>query len=154
MPTYSTNIGHVHLKVRDLKESITFYQTFFSLNFIEQVDNDYAFLSGSAFHHEVALQQIGANAPDSHPYGVGLYHVAFEVPSQTDFAQAYQTLKAAEVPVVAVDHRISWALYFKDPSGNGLELYWDTRQTDHGEPLWQGKSLPLSEEEILSPFVV
>lgn len=38
--------------------------------------------------------------------------------------------------VSAVDHLISWALYFPDPDGNGLELYCDTRAD--GYSFWQG----------------
>ncbi len=41
-------------------------------------------------------------------------------------------------------------MYFDDPDGNGLEIYWDTRQTSHGKQLWGGKNIELSAEKILS----
>ncbi|MEM9773050.1 MAG: VOC family protein [Chloroflexota bacterium] len=155
MSTYTTKIAHAHLKVQDLKQSIDFYQKFFNLNFVEQVGDRYAFLSGNDFHHEIALQQVGPNAPaNSHPHAVGLYHIAFEVPSQHDFAMAYQTIKAEGIHVSAVDHRISWALYFKDPDGNGLEIYWDIRKTDHGKPFWEGETIRLTDEEVLAPLAL
>jgi catechol 2,3-dioxygenase len=150
MPAYQTRIGHAHLKVRDLERSIAFYLRFFDLQLIEQVANHYAFLSGGPMHHEIALQEVGAAAPSPHPQSVGLYHVAFEVPDRRSFALAYQALVNAGVEVAPVDHRISWAMYFNDPDGNGLEIYWDTRTELDGRQLWHGQNLALAPEAILS----
>jgi catechol 2,3-dioxygenase len=147
---YQTKIGHAHLKVRDLDRSIAFYTRFFSLKLVERVDDLYAFLSGGGFHHEIALQNVGSNAPKPFPNGTGLYHVAFEVSDRRSFAQAYKTLAEADVPVVAVDHLISWAMYFDDPDGNGLEIYWDTRDEPGGEKLWHGNNVSLPPEKILA----
>jgi len=41
-----------------------------------------------------------------------------------------------------VDHLISWAMYFDDPDGNGLEIYWDTREEPGGQKLWRGHNVP------------
>ena len=147
---YQTKIGHTHLKVRDLDRSIEFYTRFFSLKLVERVEDLYAFLSGGGFHHEIALQNVGPNAPPPYPNGIGLYHVAFEVPDAGSFAQAYQSLAEGGVSVATVDHLISWAMYFDDPDGNGLEIYWDTRGEPGGENLWRGKNIPLPPEKILA----
>jgi len=147
---YLTKIGHAHLKVRDLHRAIEFYLRFFSLKLVEQVGDHYAFLSGGGFHHEIALQNVGPHAPQPPPHGTGLYHVAFEVPDRRSFAQAYQALTEAGIEVAAVDHLISWALYFNDPDGNGLEIYWDTRTEPGGTKLWRGRNVPLPEEKILA----
>lgn len=147
---YSTKIGHAHLKVRDLQRSVDFYTRFLGLHVTEQVDNAYVFLTGGAFHHEVALQNVGSNAPHPPAHGTGLYHVAFEVPDKRSFAAAYRTLTAASISVATVDHYISWAMYFDDPDGNGLEIYWDTRNEPGGRQLWRGENAPLLEETILA----
>jgi catechol 2,3-dioxygenase len=147
---YSTKIGHAHLKVRDLQRSVDFYTRFLGLHVTEQVDNAYVFLTGGTFHHEVALQNVGSNAPHPPAHGTGLYHVAFEVPDKRSFAAAYRTLKAAGISVATVDHYISWAMYFDDPDGNGLEIYWDTRDEPGGRQLWRGENAPLPEETILA----
>jgi catechol 2,3-dioxygenase len=146
---YRTRIGHAHIKVRNLDRSIEFYTKFFSLKLVEQVGDHYAFLSDSDFHHEIALQQVGEEAPQPLPHGTGLYHVAFEVPERRSFALAYQSLLEAGVRVGPVDHLISWAMYFDDPDGNGLEIYWDTRTEPGGEELWHGRNVPLPAEKIL-----
>lgn len=90
---YKTIVSHVHLKVRDLDRALIFYTRFLNLNVVERVGNDYAFLTGSQVHHEIALQNVGPRAPQPHPFGTGLYHVAFEVPDQRSLALAYQALR-------------------------------------------------------------
>ncbi len=147
---HQTKIGHAHLKVRDLDRSIEFYTRFFSLKLVERVGDDYAFLTGGDFHHEIALKNVGPNAPPPPQHGSGLYHVAFEVPDRQSFALVYQALKDAGIYVATVDHLISWAMYFDDPDGNGLEIYWDTRREPGGERLWRGRNVPLPEEKILA----
>jgi catechol 2,3-dioxygenase len=147
---YLTKISHAHLKVRDLDRAIEFYTRFFSLKLVERVGDHYAFLTGNEVHHEIALQNVGPNAPQPSPHGTGLYHVAFEVPDRHSLALAYQTLTQAGVSVAPADHLISWAIYFNDPDGNGLEIYWDTRGEPEGARLWRGRNVPLLEEKLLT----
>ncbi|HLJ33610.1 MAG TPA: VOC family protein [Ktedonobacteraceae bacterium] len=148
--TYTTKIGHAHLKVRNLDRSIEFYTRYLNMHETERVDNHYAFLTGGSFHHEIALQKVRSNAPQPPAHGTGLYHVAFEVPDRRSFAEAYRTLTQAGIPVAPVDHFISWAMYFDDPDGNGLEIYCDSRSMPDGRPLWNGENAPLNEETILA----
>jgi len=150
METYRTKIGHAHLKVRDLDRAIEFYTRFFSLNLVERVGDLYAFLTGGEFHHEIALQNVGPDAPQPHPAGTGLYHIAFEAPDRRSLALAYKKLTEAGIRVAPVDHLISWAIYFDDPDGNGLEIYWDTRDEPGGEKLWRGRNVPLPEEKLIA----
>jgi catechol 2,3-dioxygenase len=147
---YQTRIGHAHLKVRDLDRAVAFYTRHFSLRVVERIGNHYAFLTGGDMHHEIALQNVGDNAPSAPAQGVGLYHVAFEVPDARSFALAYRQLQGDGVPVALVDHLISWAMYFNDPDGNGLEIYWDTRQQPNGQGVWHGRNVPLYAEQLES----
>lgn len=150
-PSYTPRIGHAHLKVRDLDRAIDFYTRFLGMHLREHVGNAYAFLSGGDLHHELALQNVGQDAPQPHPAGTGLYHVAFEVPSRAQFVAAYHALEAGGVSVATVDHYISWAIYFDDPDGNGLEIYWDTRAEPHGRELWHGQNRPIPPEVLKPP---
>lgn len=142
-------IGHAHLKVRDLERAVRFYRRFLGLQVRESVGGRYAFLSGGDLHHELALQEVSADARAPGRADVGLFHVAFEVPDKPAFARAYRELTAAGVPVVLADHRISWAIYFADPDGNGLEIYCDTRSETDGTELWGGRDRPLSARQVL-----
>jgi len=147
---YTTKIGHAHLKVRDLARSVAFYTRFLGMRVTEKVDERYVFLTGGHFHHEIALQQVGAMAPSPPENGTGLYHVAFEVPDKRSFVLAYRHLTQAGIVVSTVNHYISWAMYFDDPDGNGLEIYWDTRNEPGGLKLWAGNNAPLDMEPMLA----
>ena len=142
-------LGHVHIKVRDLEEAAAFYTHFLGLQVTERVGNAYVFLTAGRMHHDVALQRVSGNAPLPAQHAVGLYHVAFEVPDKRTFAETHRTLTRAGVPVIATDHRISWAMYFSDPSGNGVEVYCDTRREPDGTAVWKGADRPLDERKIL-----
>ena len=151
---YKTKLGHAHLKVRDLDRSIEFYTKLLHLQVTERADGHYAFLTGSDMHHEIALQAVGPDAPQPPEHGTGLYHVAFEVPDRRSLGLAYQALTDAGVAVSPVDHLISWALYFEDPDGNGLEIYCDTRSDPGGAQLWHGRNRRLRPEELLREGVM
>ena len=147
---YKTKLGHAHLKVRNLDQAIDFYTRFLGLSVVERVGDRYAFLSASALHHEIALQNVGPDAPLPSSRGTGLYHVAFEVPDRQALADAYRSLVGAGVDVTLVDHLISWAIYFTDPDGNGLEIYWDTRGEAGGQRFWRGRNVSLPAAKILT----
>jgi catechol 2,3-dioxygenase len=141
-------IGHVHLKIRSMEQSVTFYQKYLGMKLTENLEDALVFMSAGDMHHELALQAVGKNATLPNRRDVGLYHVAFEVPDRSALKTTYQRLKADGVAVYPVDHRISWALYFSDPDGNGIEVYWDTRGTKHGVEIWEGVDRPLTETQL------
>lgn len=142
-------IGHAHLKVSDLEQSVTFYQTFFGLEITEMVASQFAFMSGGDMHHELALQQVPIKRePESH-LQTGLYHIAFEVADYDEFARAYYQLSSSGVQVTAVDHGISWAMYFSDPDEHGLEIYLDRRHVNTGRDSWKGRSSRLNHDSLM-----
>lgn len=134
MASHPTSLGHVHLKVRTLDRSLPFYTAVLGLAVRERIDR-YAFLTYGEHHHDVALQAVGEGAAADGPR-VGLYHAAVECPDRETLAGTYERLRDRDVSVTPVDHGISLALYFDDPSGNGLEAYVDTR--DRPDEEWAG----------------
>jgi catechol 2,3-dioxygenase len=148
----SPKIGHAHIKVRNLDRAVLFYQRYIGLSVQERIGDRFVFMTGGNMHHELALQDVGPAAPAPPEFGTGLFHVAFEVPSKGDLAIRYRRLRDDGVPVSAVDHRISWAIYFSDPNGNGLELYCDTRAEPDGADLWEGADRPLEPARLLALF--
>jgi catechol-2,3-dioxygenase len=57
---------------------------------------------------------------------VGLFHIAFEVGSYRALKDAYVALVDNEVPIShCVDHISQRSIYFSDPDGNRLEIYYE-----------------------------
>lgn len=139
MNSQHRHLGHVHLEVHDLERSIDYYRDFVGLEVVESL-GAFAFLSFGTHHHDVALQQIAADAET--PIGTlpGLYHVAFEVPSEDDLAAARRWLAERQRPFDLVDHGVSRALYTQDPDGHGVELYVDRRALAAGRDRWGGRT--------------
>ncbi len=122
-----TRIGHVHLKVSDLQQSLNFYCGLLGFELMTTYGPDAAFISAGGYHHHIGLNtwhsKSGARPPRD---AVGLYHVAILYPTRRDLAVAFDRLREAGYPIRgASDHGVSEALYLDDPDGNGLELYCD-----------------------------
>ena len=86
-----------------------------------------AFLSADLEQsHEVALMQVGDDAPLQQKGQVGLNHLAWMMASLDDLKAAYWRLKEKGVKIDRiVDHGLSLGIYFRDPDGNGLEVSYE-----------------------------
>lgn len=141
-------IGHVHLKVRDAGASARFYGRALGLTVTELVGDDFVFMSAGEAHHDLALQSVGAGAAGPNHRGVGLYHSAFEAATASQLLAVLERLAEMGVRVALVDHGISWAAYFSDLDGNGVEVYVDRRHARSGRDGWSGTSAALRIEQI------
>jgi len=146
----AASLGHAHLLVRDVARSVAFYTELLGLKVTEQRPGEWAFLTSGDAHHELAFSQVGADAPGPLDGGVGLFHLAFDVPDKRAFAEVLQRLIERGIAIRPVDHRISWGVYFSDPDGNGLEISCDTRAEGDGTPFWEGNNRPLDTETVLA----
>ena len=136
-------IGHIHLKVSDLKKAEKFYTKSLGFKVNERVNN-YLFLTLGKKHHDLALQEI-VNAKKPTENTVGLYHFAIEAKDLKELVKLYFKLKKEKIGVSPIDHGISKTLYFSDPDGNGIEVYVDTR---HIRKKWKGLSKIIPEKEF------
>jgi catechol 2,3-dioxygenase len=76
-------------------------------------------------------------------------HIALKVGSLTELRQAYRELKDREVPVLATqNHGVAFAIYFSDPEGNLIELYWPTSKKGFRLPFIRPLDLDQSEEVL------
>ena len=121
------SIGHVHLKVADLARATAFYAGAIGLEVTQRYGSQAVFLSADGYHHHIGLntwESRGGLPPE--PGRTGLYHVAFLYPSRPELARALRRSLDFGVSLDgAADHGVSQAVYFRDPDGNGIELYWD-----------------------------
>ncbi len=120
-------VGHIHLKVADLDRAIAFYRDVLGFELQQRYGSAAAFLGADGYHHHIGLNTWHSkNGPQPPDGTTGLYHVAFLYPDRESLGSALQrVLDAGVVLDGAADHGVSEAVYFRDPDGNGIELYRD-----------------------------
>jgi catechol 2,3-dioxygenase len=124
-----SGIGHVLLRVSDVERSRAFYSTVLGLKVVEEdPEHGGIFMALEGQGHTVDLfpAQNAEAAPRATAGGVGVHHIAFHVGSEEALRDAYFTLQDHGVIVVrAVDHVSQKSIYFDDPDGNRLEIYYE-----------------------------
>lgn len=122
-----TRIGHVHLKVSDLKRSLEFYCDLLGFELVTMYGAEAAFISAGGYHHHIGLNVwYSKDAPPAPLRSPGLFHTAVLYPTRKDLARILHRINKAGYPLTgASDHGVSEALYLNDPDRNGVELYWD-----------------------------
>lgn len=119
-------IGHVVLKVRNLERSRKFYNEVLGLEVMFEIPGMAFLASHRRDHHEIGLMEVGPNAEAPKGQQVGLSHVAFRLGEEAELIKAYRELKERRVTIsFTVHHGITKSVYFLDPDGNQLEVYWD-----------------------------
>jgi catechol-2,3-dioxygenase len=146
-------LNHAVLYVHGLERTVDFYVSTLGFEVRTQVPGRAAFLRApdSANDHDLGLFEIGAgHAPDS-PENPGLYHLAWEVGTLADLADARVKLVAAGALVGESDHRVSKSLYAKDPSGIEFEVLWRVPAQDWEAEMAKGSmTVPLDWDATLA----
>jgi len=132
MPLKPVSLDHVNIYVRNAARSHEWYTDILGLH---TQDIFYhpgtekmraAFLACDRDHaHDIALFEVGDEAALPQKGQVGLNHVAWRMANLDDLAEMYQKLKTKGVPIRVADHTVSIGVYFADPDGNGLEVYYE-----------------------------
>jgi catechol-2,3-dioxygenase len=129
--------SHAVLYVRDLEQMIEFYRDVLGFQVSDRGPLDpanpaveVAFLSQvSTDHHQIALASVRGDGPST-----TLDHIAFRVDSLADVKTLAATLAAdgRASDIAPLSHGNAWSVYFKDPEGNGIEVFcdspWNVRQ--------------------------
>ena len=128
-------LNHAVLYVRDVERSLEFYRAAFGFEVVDRLAGRAAFLraAGTDNHHDLGLFSVGAEAPGPQPGRVGLYHLAWEVDSIHDLAEARRTLIELGALRGESDHGASKSLYGADPDGNEFEVMWAVPRSSWGE---------------------
>jgi catechol 2,3-dioxygenase len=122
-------IGHVLLRVLDLERSRKFYSEVLGFRVLEEdPEHGGTFMALEGQSHAIDLFQVkdpGAAARQT-PGVRGLGHIAFRVESEGALKEAYTALQAHGVEITRViDHVSQKSVYFDDPDGNTLEIYYE-----------------------------
>ncbi len=119
-------LNHAVLFVGDVERSVRFYTETFGMEVIArepQANAAFLRLPRSGNHHDLGLFGLGASAaPKSR--GIGLYHLAWQLDTIDELAQARQTLADAGALSGESDHGATKSLYGADPDGNEFEVMW------------------------------
>ncbi len=120
-----SRLNHAVLYVRDAEAAARWYVDVLGFQVVTSFPGA-VFLraGGSDNHHDLGLFAVGAGAPGPERGRVGLYHLAWEVPTIEDLAGLAGTLSGAGALVGASDHGASKSLYARDLDGNELEVMW------------------------------
>ena len=119
-------LGHVNIYVRNADVSEKFYADLLGLHTNERRPGQAVFMSADQEQsHEIALMQLGPDAIAREDGQVGLNHVAWRMETFDDLKEVYSRLKERDIETKVADHGISLGVYFRDPDGNGNEVYYE-----------------------------
>ena len=118
-------LGHVNIYVRNAEKSKEWYENLLGLHTYEYRPGWAAFMSADTDQsHEVAVMQLGDDAPLQQRRQVGLNHMAWRVESLDDLKEFYGRIKEQKQPIDHIaDHGISLGIYLRDPDGTVGHLY-------------------------------
>jgi catechol 2,3-dioxygenase len=120
-------LGHVLLRVGDLERSKRFYIDVLGFQVAEENPEDtFLTLGGDGHTLDLVQHPHPETAPRPNREQIGLNHIAFQVESYAALRAAYEGLLEHGVEIAsATDHVSQRSLYFSDPDGNRLEIYYE-----------------------------
>jgi catechol 2,3-dioxygenase len=127
MPFSLAKLGHVVIRVRDMKRSVEFYTGVLGLRVSDaypetMMKGGMVFLRCNTDHHCLAL--IGGLGDEAVPRG--MHHFAFEVATLDEVLRAREHLRKAGVRIDFEGRRRAGcqiAIEFRDPDDHHLEIY-------------------------------
>ena len=151
----TTGLGHVGIHVNDIAKMRDFYTRVIGLQVSdEDLDGSYrnglgmCFLSSDpvAEHHEFVLVEGRSSEEDTQL----VQQMSFKVPAIQDLREYKQLIEKENLEIDRiVSHGNAFGMYFFDPEGNRVELYYRTGYPvpqPHGDPI----DLPRSDEDLLA----
>jgi catechol-2,3-dioxygenase len=120
-------LNHAVLFVADLERSERFYtETFGMVVAAREPRANAAFLRlpRSGNHHDLGLFGVGPSGPPKRRGGIGLYHLAWQLDTIEELAQAKQALVEASAYTGDSSHGATKSVYGADPDGNEFEIMW------------------------------
>ena len=127
-------LGHVNIFVRNVERARDWYEDLLGLHTYDFKPGFAAFMSANMeVSHEIALVEVGDNAPLQQKGQVGLNHMAWYMHSLDDLKEIYHRIKEKNIAIENVsDHGLSIGIYIRDPDGNGIELSYELPRSEWG----------------------
>jgi catechol 2,3-dioxygenase len=122
-------IGHVNLRVADQEASKRFYRDVLGFRIAEEdPEHGGVFMTLGDNFHTLDIGQHPSPSEAQRPQRgqIGLVHIAFQVGSYAALREAYAHLIENGVEIMrAANHVNQRSIYFADPDGNMLEIYYE-----------------------------
>ena len=140
-------MGAVHLTVADLARSLAYYEQAIGLR-VHGRENGTARLGTGGEDLLLLTEQPGAQSAEGYS---GLFHFALLLPTRADLGRWLKHAARDRIELTGMsDHRVSEALYLRDPDYHGIEIY-----ADRPRETWEGKvgqtmtTLPLDTGDLV-----
>ncbi len=120
-------LNHAVLFVADLERSVSFYTDLFDMEVIAReprANAAFLRLPRSGNHHDLGLFGVGPDAPPKRRGQIGLYHLAWQLDTIDELAEARQALRDADAYTGESSHGATKSVYGADPDGNEFEVMW------------------------------
>ena len=144
MPKVS-RLGHFGLRVKNLEKVLPFYRDLLGLQVTAESKEDKClFLSSrpEEEHHELLISE----RPEEQR---NISQISFRVETLDELKDFHRELEQRAIPIQRIrTHGHSISIYFHDPDGNLIEIYWPTGLDVKG-PVAKPVDLGLSRQDIL-----
>ena len=115
----ATRIGHIHLRVSDLRQDEAFYHGVLGFEVMQRNYPGALFVAAGGYHHHVGMNIWGGiGAPPPPPGTAGLRWFAICLPDDAGLRAVLAHVRAASVSLRQVE--AGW--FLRDPSHNGILL--------------------------------
>jgi AhpD family alkylhydroperoxidase len=142
----NTPIGHVGLRATNLAASVEFYKDLFGMEIT----------GGSGPGHPIGATAFLTSRPGEQAHEIALVadpeiaHTAFRVSSLAELRSFHARVVERKIPIkFAFNHHESFAIYFDDPGGNLIEVYWPTGNLSTPQPYVEPLDLSQPDEVLL-----
>ena len=126
-------VGHVVLYVSDVQAAVDFYRDALGMETVRyDAERGMAFMSFGTQHHDIGLFKVRGEETKGN---LGLGHIAFTINGgikELEELHGRLVSNGAEVRSLT-DHGMTKSVYFQDPDGNRLEIYFDTMSQEEGK---------------------
>jgi len=119
----NTVIGHVHLHVSSLSNTMKFYHEILGLNLTTTYPGAYFFAAGGYHHHIATNTWFGTNILPASPESIGLNHFSIELPNMEEFDRMVKHLQQYKIAAKSSSSLSTKAILIHDPNGIRIQVY-------------------------------
>jgi catechol-2,3-dioxygenase len=120
-------LNHAVLFVADLERAAAFYTDVFAMEVVAReprADAAFLRLPRSGNHHDLGLFGVGTAGGPKRRGAIGLYHLAWQLDTVDELAEARRALVDAGAFTGESSHGATLSIYGADPDGNEFEIMW------------------------------